>query len=62
MEGVPMAGVLFCPAVAGVVMLPLMFFHQIQLIVCDQIARIMGERSTAEEAKEEEETDSGRGA
>jgi sodium/bile acid cotransporter 7 len=62
MAGVPMAGVLFTPAVAGVVILPLMFFHQIQLIVCAQIARIMGERRAAEEAKEEEETDSGRGA
>ncbi|MDR2613462.1 MAG: bile acid:sodium symporter [Deltaproteobacteria bacterium] len=44
MAGVPMAGVLFPPAAAGVVILPLMFFHQIQLIVCAQIARSIGRR------------------
>ncbi|MDR1312655.1 MAG: bile acid:sodium symporter, partial [Deltaproteobacteria bacterium] len=44
MAGVPMAGALFSPAMAGVVILPLMFFHQIQLVVCAQIARIIGER------------------
>ena len=38
-SGVPMAGVLFAPAQVGIVILPLMLFHQIQLIACAVIAR-----------------------
>ncbi|MBB4857551.1 sodium/bile acid cotransporter 7 [Novosphingobium chloroacetimidivorans] len=38
-SGVPMAGVLFAPAQVGAVLLPLMLFHQIQLIACAFIAR-----------------------
>lgn len=38
-SGVPMAGVLFAPAQVGVVLLPVMLFHQIQLIACAVIAR-----------------------
>lgn len=38
-SGVPMAGVLFPPAQVGLVILPLMLFHQIQLIACALIAR-----------------------
>lgn len=38
-SGVPMAGVLFSAGQVGVVLLPLMFFHQIQLIVCAVLAR-----------------------
>ena len=38
-SGVPMAGVLFPAAQVGVVLLPLMLFHQIQLIACAVIAR-----------------------
>ncbi len=38
-SGVPMAGVLFPAAQVGVVLLPLMLFHQIQLIACALIAR-----------------------
>jgi len=38
-SGVPMAGVLFAPAQVGIVLLPLMLFHQIQLIACAVIAR-----------------------
>ncbi len=38
-SGVPMAGILFPAAVAGGVILPLMLFHQIQLIACAVIAR-----------------------
>ncbi|MEJ2409359.1 MAG: bile acid:sodium symporter [Novosphingobium sp.] len=37
--GVPLAGVLFAPAQVGAVILPLMFFHQIQLMVCAVLAR-----------------------
>lgn len=38
-SGVPMAGVLFPPAQVGVVLLPVMLFHQLQLIACAVIAR-----------------------
>lgn len=36
--GVPMAGVLFPTATVGAVILPLMVFHQLQLIVCAMLA------------------------
>ncbi|MGU3389672.1 bile acid:sodium symporter family protein [Sphingomonas sp. M1A8_2b] len=38
-SGVPMAGVLFPPAQVGVILLPVMLFHQLQLIACAVIAR-----------------------
>jgi solute carrier family 10 (sodium/bile acid cotransporter), member 7 len=38
-SGVPMAGVLFPAAQVGAVILPVMIFHQIQLIACAVIAR-----------------------
>jgi len=38
-SGVPMAGVLFPAAQVGLVLLPVMLFHQIQLIACAVIAR-----------------------
>lgn len=38
-SGVPMAGVLFPPAQIGIVLLPVMLFHQLQLIVCAILAR-----------------------
>jgi solute carrier family 10 (sodium/bile acid cotransporter), member 7 len=37
-SGLPMALVLFPAATVGVIMLPLMIFHQIQLVVCSVIA------------------------
>lgn len=36
--GVPMAGILFPAATAGTILLPLMVFHQIQLLVCAYLA------------------------
>ena len=45
-SGIPMAGVLFTPAEVGLIILPAMIFHQIQLIVCAVIARRMGEPKT----------------
>ena len=45
-SGIPMAGVLFPPAEVGLIILPAMIFHQIQLIVCAVIARRMGEPKT----------------
>jgi sodium/bile acid cotransporter 7 len=38
-SGVPMAGVLFPPALLGPMILPLMLFHQIQLMVCAVLAQ-----------------------
>lgn len=37
-SGVPMAGALFAPAQVGIVILPLMVFHQLQLFVCAWLA------------------------
>ncbi|MFI1916194.1 bile acid:sodium symporter family protein [Nocardia sp. NPDC020380] len=44
-SGLPMAGVLFPAAAAGSVVLPLMLFHQMQLMVCAWLARRYGNRS-----------------
>jgi len=44
-SGVPMAGVLFPPAQVGVILLPVMLFHQLQLIACAVIARRYAEGS-----------------
>jgi sodium/bile acid cotransporter 7 len=49
-SGVPMAGVLFPPAQIGLIILPLMLFHQIQLIACAIIARRLGEQHAEIEA------------
>lgn len=37
-SGVPMAGALFAPAQVGLVILPVMIFHQLQLFVCAWLA------------------------
>ena len=42
-SGVPIAGVLFPTAQVGMAILPLMLFHQIQLIACAVIARRLEE-------------------
>jgi sodium/bile acid cotransporter 7 len=42
--GVPMAGILFPGATAGVLVLPLMIFHQIQLMACSVIAQHYAKR------------------
>jgi sodium/bile acid cotransporter 7 len=46
-SGVPMAGVLFSEAEMGLILLPVMIFHQIQLIVCAIIAGKMAKASNA---------------
>lgn len=54
--GVPLAGVLFPAAQVGAIILPLMFFHQIQLMVCAVLARRFaaeGERISAAPAPAE---------
>ncbi|WP_411034063.1 bile acid:sodium symporter family protein [Shinella sp. BYT-45] len=46
-SGVPMAGVIFAGQPIGAIVLPLMLFHQIQLMVCAWLARIYAERKEA---------------
>ncbi len=43
-SGVPMAGVLFPGATLGLILLPIMIFHQIQLMACAIIAQHYAER------------------
>jgi len=38
-NGIPMANILFPTSVIGMMVLPLMIFHQIQLMVCAVLAR-----------------------
>jgi solute carrier family 10 (sodium/bile acid cotransporter), member 7 len=47
-SGVPMAGVLFPSATVGAVVLPLMLFHQLQLMVCALLARRYARRGEAQ--------------
>jgi len=49
-SGLPIASVLFAGAQLGLIILPLMLFHQLQLIVCAILARHYGRRSGAEKA------------
>jgi len=48
-SGVPMAGALFAPAHVGLIVLPLMIFHQLQLFVC---AALAGRFRSVAEARE----------
>ncbi len=51
-SGAPMAAALFTPAVAGVALIPLMIFHQVQLIVCAAMAQHYAQRpDTGEESR-----------
>lgn len=45
--GVPMAQILFSASTVGIMILPLMIFHQIQLMVCAVLARKFSERPAA---------------
>jgi sodium/bile acid cotransporter 7 len=46
-SGVPMAKVLFAPSALGMVILPVMLFHQIQLMVCAVLAARWARRNSA---------------
>jgi sodium/bile acid cotransporter 7 len=46
--GVPMANILFPAATVGLVILPVMVFHQIQLMVCASLARRWASQPAAE--------------
>ncbi len=47
-SGVPIAGVLFPAAQVGPIILPLMIFHQLQLLVCASIAQHYARRAATE--------------
>ncbi|HEX5378113.1 MAG TPA: bile acid:sodium symporter, partial [Phenylobacterium sp.] len=47
-SGVPMAGVLFPGATLGLMLLPIMIFHQIQLMACAVIASAYARRDETE--------------
>ena len=48
-SGVPMAGVLFPAAMVGPIIVPLMLFHQMQLMVCAVLAKRYAARAAAAE-------------
>ena len=48
--GVPMASVLFPAALVGAIVLPLMIFHQVQLLACAFLARAYERRATKAES------------
>ena len=50
-SGVPMASVIFAGQSIGAIVLPLMLFHQIQLMVCAWLARVYADRQKALEAE-----------
>ncbi len=51
--GVPMAGVLFAPAQVGAILLPVVIFHQIQLMVCAVLAQRYRAAAEREDASNE---------
>ncbi len=50
-SGVPMAGALFPPAMVGPMILPLMLFHQLQLMVCAVLAQRYAAAADRRDAK-----------
>ena len=48
-SGVPIAGVLFPAAMVGPILLPVMVFHQLQLIACAWLARHYGAQVAVDE-------------
>ena len=51
-SGVPMARVLFAPSAVGAAVLPVMIFHQMQLMVCAWLAKRYGSRSGGPQSEE----------
>lgn len=50
-SGIPMAGALFAPTTVGIVVLPLMIFHQLQLFVCAALAARFRREADAREER-----------
>jgi len=46
-SGIPMANILFAGQAVSLIVLPLMLFHQIQLMVCASLARRYARRVSA---------------
>lgn len=55
-SGLPIASVLFTGSALGLIILPLMLFHQMQLITCAILARQRGERGVMVQASAPAET------
>ncbi|MDB5818076.1 MAG: bile acid:sodium symporter, partial [Rhizobacter sp.] len=51
-SGVPMAQVLFAPSMVGAIVLPVMLFHQMQLMVCSVLAQRYSRRPVTAEDTE----------
>jgi len=51
-NGIPMANILFPTSILGIMVLPLMIFHQIQLMVCAVLARRYKRQAEALQAQE----------
>ena len=51
-NGVPMANVMFPATSVGVMVLPLMIFHQIQLMVCAVLARRYHEQESVSQVQQ----------
>ncbi|HGX4548950.1 TPA: bile acid:sodium symporter family protein, partial [Escherichia coli] len=56
-NGIPMANILFPTSVIGMMVLPLMIFHQIQLMVCAVLARRYKRQTEQLQAQQESSTD-----
>ncbi len=53
-NGIPMANILFPASAVGIIVLPLMIFHQVQLMVCSMIAQRYKKKGEAEAAKQQQ--------
>lgn len=53
-NGIPMANILFPVSAVGIIVLPLMIFHQVQLMVCSMIAQRYKRKGEAEAAKQQQ--------
>jgi hypothetical protein len=52
-NGIPMANILFPTSILGIMVLPLMIFHQIQLMVCAVLARRYKRQTDARAGKDQ---------
>ncbi|MCP5756519.1 bile acid:sodium symporter, partial [Klebsiella pneumoniae] len=58
-NGIPMANILFPASILGIMVLPLMIFHQIQLMVCAVLARRYKAQTDAQQAQEKSRATAG---
>ncbi len=58
-NGIPMANILFPASILGIMVLPLMIFHQIQLMVCAVLARRYKAQTDAQLAQEKSRATAG---